>query len=93
MLGLTCVTLRKRLELALTAGMKTDPALRARLNYELGVIGKMGFDTYFLIVWDLREFARETAHLVECARFGRRERRGVLPWHNQHRPDPDQPAV
>ena len=29
-----------------------------RLNYELGVIHKMGFDTYFLIVWDLTQYAR-----------------------------------
>lgn len=32
---------------------------RARLEYELGVIHKMGFDTYFLIVWDLTRYARE----------------------------------
>lgn len=30
-----------------------------RLKYELGVIHKMGFDTYFLIVWDLTRHARE----------------------------------
>ncbi len=36
----------------------TDPKLRERLDYELGVIEKMGFTTYFLIVWDLCEFAR-----------------------------------
>lgn len=29
-----------------------------RLNYELSVIHQMGFDTYFLIVWDLTRFAR-----------------------------------
>jgi DNA polymerase-3 subunit alpha len=29
------------------------PELRQRLEYELGIIHKMGFDTYFLIVWDL----------------------------------------
>ncbi len=32
---------------------------RARLDYELGVIHRMGFDTYFLIVWDLTRAARE----------------------------------
>jgi DNA polymerase-3 subunit alpha len=37
---------------------QNDAALRERLDYELGVIGKMGFETYFLIVWDLCEFAR-----------------------------------
>ncbi len=36
-----------------------DPALRERLSYELDVIHRMGFDTYFLIVWDLCRFARE----------------------------------
>ncbi|HEX7974230.1 MAG TPA: DNA polymerase III subunit alpha, partial [Anaerolineales bacterium] len=36
-----------------------DPVYRERLEYELGVIHKMGFDAYFLIVWDLCRFARE----------------------------------
>ena len=35
------------------------PEVRARLDYELGVIHKMGFDAYFLIVWDLCRFADE----------------------------------
>ena len=35
-----------------------DPAVRKRLDYELSIIHNMGFDTYFLIVWDLCEFAR-----------------------------------
>ena len=30
-----------------------------RLEYELGVVHKMGFDAYFLIVWDLCRYARE----------------------------------
>jgi DNA polymerase-3 subunit alpha len=33
--------------------------VRKRLNYELEVIHKMGFDTYFLIVSDLTRFAKE----------------------------------
>lgn len=36
-----------------------DPVLRERLEYELGVIHQMGFDAYFLIVWDLCRHARE----------------------------------
>jgi DNA polymerase-3 subunit alpha len=36
-----------------------DPEIRRRLNYELEVIHKMGFDTYFLIVSDLTRFAKE----------------------------------
>ncbi len=35
------------------------PAITERLEYELGVISQMGFETYFLIVWDLCRFARE----------------------------------
>lgn len=38
-------------------GRTDDPKLRERLDYELGVINRMGFDTYFLIVWDLTQFA------------------------------------
>ncbi|OAT84506.1 DNA polymerase III subunit alpha [Bacillus sp. MKU004] len=30
-----------------------------RLDYELDVIGRMGFSDYFLIVWDFMKFARE----------------------------------
>ncbi len=36
-----------------------DPTVRSRLDYELQVIHKMGFDTYFLIVWDLCRYSRE----------------------------------
>ena len=35
-----------------------DADMRARLDRELGIIGDMGFNTYFLIVWDLCQFAR-----------------------------------
>lgn len=37
----------------------TSPEIRQRLEHELSIIHNMGFDTYFLIVWDLCEFARE----------------------------------
>jgi DNA polymerase III subunit alpha len=41
-------------------GERADlPLYRDRLNYELDVIHTMGFDTYFLIVWDLCRYARE----------------------------------
>jgi len=36
-----------------------SPKVRERLNYELSVVHTMGFDAYFLIVWDLCSFARE----------------------------------
>jgi DNA polymerase-3 subunit alpha len=35
------------------------PEIRQRLDYELRVIHDMGFDAYFLIVWDLCRHARE----------------------------------
>ncbi len=35
-----------------------DPLLQERMNRELATIHEMGFDTYFLVVWDLCEFAR-----------------------------------
>jgi DNA polymerase-3 subunit alpha len=36
-----------------------DALIRQRLDYELNIIHQMGFDTYFLIVWDLCRYARE----------------------------------
>ncbi|MEJ2560807.1 MAG: DNA polymerase III subunit alpha [Anaerolineae bacterium] len=36
-----------------------DPEIQARKEHELKIIHDMGFDTYFLIVWDLCEFARQ----------------------------------
>ncbi len=35
------------------------PEIQARLDYELGIIGQMGFAGYFLIVWDLCRYARD----------------------------------
>ena len=41
-------------------GPRSDEAVvRERLEYELGIIHQMGFDTYFLIVWDLCKYARD----------------------------------
>ena len=37
-----------------------NPDIVKRLDYELDTIHRMGFDTYFLIVWDLCQFARRT---------------------------------
>jgi len=36
-----------------------DPLYRQRLDYELDIIHQMGFDTYFLIVYDLCRYATE----------------------------------
>ncbi len=38
---------------------RDDQALRTRLEHELGIIHRMGFDAYFLIVWDLCQYARQ----------------------------------
>jgi DNA polymerase-3 subunit alpha len=35
-----------------------------RLDFELGVIAEMGFDSYFLIVWDFVKFAKESGIAV-----------------------------
>jgi len=35
------------------------PAVETRLEYELGVIEQMGFPDYFLVVWDLANYARQ----------------------------------
>jgi DNA polymerase-3 subunit alpha len=43
---------------------QVTPALTQRLEHELGIIHQMGFDTYFLIVWDLVRFARSRGILV-----------------------------
>jgi DNA polymerase-3 subunit alpha len=37
----------------------STPEIRERLDYELKIIHEMGFDNYFLIVWDLCRYARE----------------------------------
>jgi DNA polymerase-3 subunit alpha len=41
-------------------GSPPPEAARARLEHELGIICRMGFASYFLIVWDFVRFARES---------------------------------
>jgi DNA polymerase-3 subunit alpha len=58
----TASYLRERCELGLQRFYGTrsnDPIVRQRLEYELGIIHDMGFDAYFLIVWDLCRYAHE----------------------------------
>lgn len=45
-------------------GHETSPELHERLGYELSVIHKAGFDTYFLIVSDFIRYAREKGIIV-----------------------------
>ncbi len=42
--------------------------VRARLEHELSIICRMGFASYFLIVWDFVRFARETG--IPCSARG-----------------------
>lgn len=38
---------------------EVDPVYKERLEYELKMLQKMGFSTYFLVVWDYIKFARD----------------------------------
>jgi DNA polymerase-3 subunit alpha len=40
-------------------GDEPGPEARQRLDHELGIINRMGFASYFLIVWDFVRYARE----------------------------------
>ncbi|MEZ5124701.1 MAG: DNA polymerase III subunit alpha [Thermoleophilia bacterium] len=40
-------------------GAEPSQEVRERLDFELGVIGEMGFEAYFLIVWDYVKFAKD----------------------------------
>ncbi len=46
----------------------TDEGLRQRLQHELSIIHSMGFETYFLIVWDLCEWAARSDSWFEMHR-------------------------
>jgi DNA polymerase-3 subunit alpha len=46
-------------------GTVTD-AIRNRLDYELGIIDRMGYSAYFLIVADFTRFAREQGIMITC---------------------------
>ena len=56
----TCALCASRACAGASANAPAEPeTLGERLDYELDIIHTMGFDTYFLIVWDLCRFARE----------------------------------
>ncbi|MBA2634924.1 MAG: DNA polymerase III subunit alpha [Chloroflexi bacterium] len=46
-------------------GTVTD-AIRNRLDYELGIIDRMGYSAYFLIVADFTRFARDQGIMITC---------------------------
>jgi DNA polymerase-3 subunit alpha len=59
--------LRKECERGLEVryGRVTDE-VRHRLDYELGIIDRMGYSAYFLIVADFTRFAREQGIMITC---------------------------
>ena len=60
--------MRKECERGLLARYGSDPGdtVRQRLEYELGVIERMGYAGYFLIVADFTRFAREQGIMTTC---------------------------
>ncbi|MEG0730971.1 MAG: DNA polymerase III subunit alpha [Vagococcus sp.] len=48
-------------------GKDTNEVYQQRLNTELSVIHEMGYDDYFLIVWDVMKYARDQ-HIVTACR-------------------------
>jgi DNA-directed DNA polymerase III PolC len=49
-------------------GNEPTEAAKKRLDHELGIIEKMGFASYFLVVWDFVRFAREQG--IPCTARG-----------------------
>ncbi|QDT31154.1 DNA polymerase III subunit alpha [Thalassoglobus polymorphus] len=49
-------------------GVNHDQVYKDRLNFELDVIERMGYSSYFLIVWDFARFAIE--HEIPCTARG-----------------------
>ncbi|MGH2463698.1 MAG: DNA polymerase III subunit alpha, partial [Candidatus Limnocylindria bacterium] len=45
---------------------EVTPEIRRRLDYELGIIDRMGYSAYFLIVADFTRFAREQSIMTTC---------------------------
>ncbi len=43
---------------------KNNRAYQERLNYELSIINRMGYDDYFLIVWDFIKYSKQNNILV-----------------------------
>ncbi|MEW4488065.1 DNA polymerase III subunit alpha [Thalassoglobus sp. JC818] len=49
-------------------GADADPVYKERLDFELGVIERMGYSSYFLIVWDFAQFAIDNG--IPCTARG-----------------------
>ncbi|MGT2911900.1 DNA polymerase III subunit alpha [Streptococcus cameli] len=62
------VELQERAQAGLVAKGLTASIYQERLNKELGIIHQMGFDDYFLIVWDLLRFGRSQGYYMGMGR-------------------------
>ncbi|WP_242257608.1 DNA polymerase III subunit alpha [Streptococcus thoraltensis] len=62
------VELRERTFAGLKEKGLTSPIYRERLEKELTIIHDMGFDDYFLIVWDLLAFGRQQGYYMGMGR-------------------------
>ena len=60
--------LKERAEAGLAAKGLTGASYQERLAEELAVIHQMGFDDYFLIVWDLLRFGRSQGYYMGMGR-------------------------
>ena len=60
--------LRERAELGLAQKGLTSKEYQDRLDQELAVIHDMGFDDYFLVVWDLLRFGRSNGYYMGMGR-------------------------
>jgi DNA polymerase-3 subunit alpha len=67
-------------------GEQLPPAVRERLDYELGVITKVGYAGYFLIVADFIRWARPRHPGRAGPRLSRRIARLLRDGHHQRRP-------
>ena len=79
--------LRKECERGLTARYpRVTDEIRHRLDYELGIIDRMGYSAYFLIVADFTRFAREQGIMTTCRGSAPGSDRHLLAGHHPGRP-------
>ena len=86
---------RRTLDPLAAAGRLRHPLAdyEARLDKEIGVIRRVGFSGYFLIVWDFIRYAKEKRHPGRAGpRLRRRQPRRLRAAHHRHRPDRERPA-
>ena len=73
---------------------RRPPRRVERLEFELGVIAEMGFESYFLIVWDFVRYAKDNGIAVGPGpRLGGRLDRRLRAQHHRPRPARQRPAL